>query len=97
MATLNNLKVKPADVQNAHLTAAAVSEKIQVRLGREFGSDCGRIAVIVSALHVLKSACAMTCVNWDTNPARPMPMSGSGPKQDPEMDSSTLRPCFAVW
>jgi hypothetical protein len=35
---------------------APVSEKIWTRLGRKFGSDCGKIAIIVRALYGLKSA-----------------------------------------
>ena len=55
MAALNDLEVKAADIQNAYLTAP-VSEKIWTRLGREFGSDAGKKATIVRALHGLKSA-----------------------------------------
>jgi hypothetical protein len=55
MAALNNLEVKAADVRNACLSAP-VSEKIWTRLGREFGSDCGKVAIVVRALCGLKSA-----------------------------------------
>jgi hypothetical protein len=55
MAALNDLEVKAADVRNACLTAP-VSEKIWTRLGREFGSNCGKVAIIVGALHCLKSS-----------------------------------------
>ncbi len=55
MAALNDLKVKAADIRNAYLTAP-VSERIWTRLGREFGSDYGKVAIIVRALYGLKSA-----------------------------------------
>jgi hypothetical protein len=50
MAALNDLEVKAADIQHAHLTAP-VSEKMWTRLGREFGSDSGKIAVVVRVLN----------------------------------------------
>jgi hypothetical protein len=55
IAALNDLQVKAGDFQNAYLTAP-VTEKIWTRLGREFGTDCGKKAVIVRALYGLKSA-----------------------------------------
>jgi hypothetical protein len=55
LAALNDLEVKAADIQNAYLTAP-VSEKIWTRLGRKFGSDSGKVAIIVRALYGLKSA-----------------------------------------
>ena len=51
LAALNNLEVKTADIENAYLTAP-VGEKIWCRLGPEFGSDAGKKAVIVRALHL---------------------------------------------
>jgi hypothetical protein len=57
MAALNDLEVKAADIQNAYLTAP-VTEKIWTKLGPEFGTDAGKLAVIVRALYGLKSASA---------------------------------------
>jgi hypothetical protein len=54
MAALNDLEVKAADIQNASLTAP-VSERIWTRLGPEFGSYVGKIAIIVRALYGLTS------------------------------------------
>jgi hypothetical protein len=55
LAALNGLQVKAGDIQNAYLTAP-VTEKIWTRLGKEFGKDCGKKAIIVRALYRLKSA-----------------------------------------
>jgi hypothetical protein len=46
IAALNNLQVKAGDIQNAYLTAP-VTERIWTRLGNEFGTDCGKEAVII--------------------------------------------------
>ena len=48
----NDLDVKAADIHNTYLTAP-VSEKIGTRLVPEFGSDVGKIAIIVRALYGL--------------------------------------------
>jgi hypothetical protein len=53
MAALNDLEVKAADVQNACLTAP-VSERTCPRLGPEFGSDHGKVEIIVRASHGLR-------------------------------------------
>ena len=55
LAALNDLEVKTADIQGAHLTAP-VQEKIWAVLGPEFGSDMGKRATAVRALCGLKSA-----------------------------------------
>lgn len=55
LAALNDLEVKTADIENAYLTAP-VGEKIYCKLGPEFGSDAGKVAIIVRALYGLKSA-----------------------------------------
>jgi hypothetical protein len=55
MAALNDLEVKIGNVLNAYITAP-VTEKVWTVLGPEFGSDAGKIAVIVHALYGLKSA-----------------------------------------
>ena len=47
LAALNYLEVKTADIENAYLTAP---------VGEKFGSDAGKKAIIVRALHGLKSA-----------------------------------------
>jgi Reverse transcriptase (RNA-dependent DNA polymerase) len=57
---LHDLQVKTSDIQNAYLTAP-VSEKIWVICGPEFGSNAGKRALIVHALHGLKSAGAAFC------------------------------------
>jgi hypothetical protein len=96
MVAVNNLEVKAADIQNAYLTAP-VPEKIWTRLGPKFGSDSGKIAIILRAFCMASRALAhhseitslASRMNWDLYPARPMPTSGSRPKQDPEMGSST--------
>jgi hypothetical protein len=55
LAGLNNLQVKVSDIENAYITAPC-SEKIWSVLGPEFGSDAGKIAIVVRALYGLKSA-----------------------------------------
>jgi hypothetical protein len=55
LATLNDLDVKMADIENAYLTAP-ITEKVWTVLGPEFGDDAGERALIVRALYGLKSA-----------------------------------------
>ena len=55
MAALNDLEICMGDIENAYLTAP-VKEKIWCVLGKEFGSDAGKTALIVRALYGLKSA-----------------------------------------
>ena len=55
IAALNDLKVLSCDIQNAYLTAKC-REKIWTRAGPEFGSDQGKIMIIVRALYGLKSS-----------------------------------------
>jgi hypothetical protein len=55
MAALDDLEVKPANIQNAHLTTS-VSKKSWTRLGPEFESNSGKVAIIAHALCGLKSA-----------------------------------------
>ena len=54
ISALNNLQVNAVDVMNAYVTAPC-SEKIWTVLGKEFGYDQGKKAVIVRALYGLKS------------------------------------------
>ena len=55
IAALNNLQVKVGDLMNAYVTAPC-SENIWTVLGKEFGSDQGKKAIIVGALYGLKSS-----------------------------------------
>ena len=55
LAALNDLEVKVADIQNSYIPAP-VTEKIWTVLGKEFGQDAGKRAIIVSALYGLNSA-----------------------------------------
>lgn len=55
LATLNDLEVKVADIQNAYLTAPC-QEKIYIRVGDEFGEDSGKLTIIVRALYGLASS-----------------------------------------
>ena len=55
LAALNDLEVKTADIENAYLTAP-VTEQIWTKLGPEFGSDAGKLTIIVQLLYGLKSA-----------------------------------------
>lgn len=57
LAGLNNLDICAADIQNAFLESPC-SEKFYTTLGREFGSDQGKKALVVRALYGLKSAAA---------------------------------------
>jgi hypothetical protein len=52
---LNDLKVEVGDVLNAFINVP-VKEKVRTILGPEFVHDSGRSAIIVRALHGLKSA-----------------------------------------
>src|SRR5688572_8859042 len=58
VAALNGLEVKASDIGKAYLTSPC-EEKIWTHLGPEFGNDCGKKALIVSALYGLKSAGAL--------------------------------------
>ena len=55
IAALNNLKVLSCDIKNAFLTAKN-REKIWTRAGPEFGSDMGKIMIVVRALYGLISS-----------------------------------------
>jgi hypothetical protein len=55
LASLNDLDVKMADIENAYLPAP-ITEKVWTVLGPEFGDDAGKRALIVRALYGLKSA-----------------------------------------
>ena len=55
IAALNNLKVLPCDIQNAYLTAKC-REKIWTIAGPEFGSDLGKLMIVVRALCGLESS-----------------------------------------
>ena len=57
IAALNNLKVLPCDIQNAYLTAKC-RDKIYTIAGPEFGSDVGKLMIVVRALCGLKSSVA---------------------------------------
>ena len=54
MAALQGLDVKTSDIQNAYLTAPC-AEKIWTTLGREFGPDSGKKALVVRNLYGLNS------------------------------------------
>eukprot|EP00804_Cyclotella_cryptica_P001676 CCRYP_009051-RA/>CCRYP_009051-RA protein AED:0.08 eAED:0.08 QI:0/0/0/1/0.5/0.6/5/0/841 len=55
IAALNDIDIWAADVLNAYITAPC-REKIWTTLGKEFGDDCGRKAIVVRALYGLKSS-----------------------------------------
>ena len=55
IAALNDLQVKASDAMNAYVTAPC-SKKICTVLGKEFGTDQGKKAIIVRALYGLKSS-----------------------------------------
>ena len=55
IASLNNLKVLSCDIQYAYLTALTW-EKIWTIAGPDFGSEKGRIVMVVRALYGLKSS-----------------------------------------
>jgi hypothetical protein len=55
LAALNDLDVKMADIENAHLTAPT-NEKVCTVLDPEFGDDGGKRALIVRALYGMKSS-----------------------------------------
>jgi hypothetical protein len=82
IAGLNDLQVKAGDIQNAYLTAP-VTEKIRTRLEKEFGTDCGKKAIIVCALSGLKSPGASFFRNHLTGFMREMGYQSS--KADPEV------------
>lgn len=54
-AALNNLQVKVGDVLNAYITAP-ITVKDWTVIGPKFGHNAGKQAIIVQALHGLKSA-----------------------------------------
>lgn len=55
IAALNDLQVLACDIQNAYLTAKC-REKIYTIAGPEFGSERGKIMLVVRALYGLKSS-----------------------------------------
>ena len=55
VAALNGLKVLGCDIQNAFLTAPT-REKIWTKAGPEFGSEKGKVMLVVRALYGLKSS-----------------------------------------
>eukprot|EP00957_Ditylum_brightwellii_P170395 12970425-Ditylum_brightwellii.AAC.1 len=55
LAVPNDLEIKPADIQNAYLTAPC-QEKIYRRVGTEFGEDNDKLAITVRALYELTSS-----------------------------------------
>ena len=55
IAALNGLEVSSCDIQNAYINAKP-REKVYFRAGKEFGSKCGRLVIIVRALYGLKSS-----------------------------------------
>ncbi len=60
LAALNLLKVMAAHIMNSYITVPC-KEKIWTTLGSEFGKDKGKKAIIVWALHGLKSADQAFC------------------------------------
>ena len=54
IAALNGLEVKAGDIMNAYLTAP-ITEKVWTVLGKKWGPDAGKKAIIVRALYELKS------------------------------------------
>ena len=57
IAALNDLKILACDIQNAYLTAQC-REKIWTIAGPEFGSDAGKLMIVVRAFYGLKSSSA---------------------------------------
>jgi hypothetical protein len=57
LASLNDLYVKMANIENAYLMAP-ITEKVWTVFGPEFGDDDGKHALIVRALYDLKSTSA---------------------------------------
>ena len=55
ISALNDLQVKAGDVMNAYVTETC-SKKIWTFLGKEFGTDQGKKAIIVRVLYGLKSS-----------------------------------------
>jgi histone deacetylase 1/2 len=55
VAAINDVDVWAADVLNAYITAPC-REKVWTTLGPEFGTDCGKKAIVVRALYGLKSS-----------------------------------------
>ena len=46
LAALNNVDIWATDVLNVYITGPCI-EKILTTLGREFGANCGRKAIVV--------------------------------------------------
>ena len=55
IAALNDLKVLSCDIRNAYLTAKC-REKIWTIAGPKFGSNTGKLMVVVRALYGIKSS-----------------------------------------
>ena len=55
IAALNDLSILACDIQNAYLTAPC-REKIWTKAGPEFGSEHGKVMLVVRALYGLKSS-----------------------------------------
>jgi hypothetical protein len=76
LASLNDVDVKMANIENSYLTAP-LTEKVWTVLGPEFGYDDGKRALIARALYGLKSAGAAfmnhlaECIKYlEWNPCR---------------------------
>eukprot|EP00804_Cyclotella_cryptica_P029741 CCRYP_015201-RA/>CCRYP_015201-RA protein AED:0.23 eAED:0.23 QI:0/0/0/1/1/1/6/0/958 len=63
VAVLNDVDVWAADVLNAYITVPC-REKIWTTLGKEFGDDCGKKAIVVWALYGLKLSGAALEGTW---------------------------------
>ena len=62
IASLNYLELKCGNILNAYLTDP-ITGKVWTVLGKEWGPDAGKKAIIVRALYGLKSAGAAFCKN----------------------------------
>jgi hypothetical protein len=62
LSVLNDLNVEVGDVLNTYITAP-ITKKVWTVLGPEVGIDAGLSAIIVQALHGLKSAGAAFCAH----------------------------------
>ena len=60
ITALNDLDINAGDIMNAYLTAP-ITKKVWTDLGKEWGPDASKKAIIVRALYGLKSAGAAFC------------------------------------
>jgi hypothetical protein len=88
-AYIKDVDIWAADVLSAYITTPC-REKIWTTLGKEFGDDCDRKAIVVHMLYKLNSGCIWqdACKEWATCRALPILTCGSRNKETGKEDGT---------